>query len=150
MSRKIDSISLEDLNISGMMRRFRAKLDKKTERFLKNGQSQNKGLNRSIAADVGWGELIIKINYLAAKQGKIVIKVHPKDYSQECRNCGNIDRFNRDSAKFICTECGYYEHANIGAAKTIRDRALEFVRGDSVEPGVLHLNVQKIQHFRLL
>jgi putative transposase len=128
--------------ISGMMRRCRAKVDKKTGRFLKNGQSRKKGLNRSIS-DAGWGELILKINYLAAKQGKIVIKVNPKHSSQECRNCGNIDRSNRDSENFICTECGYHEHADIGAAKTIRDRALELVRGDSVKPGVLHLNAQK-------
>ena len=143
VSRKIDGIALEDLNISGMMRRCRSKVDKKTGRFLKNGQSRKKGLNRSIS-DAGWGELILKINYLAAKQGKIVIKVNPKHSSQECRNCGNIDRSNRDSEKFICTECGYHEHADIGAAKTIRDRALELVRGDSVKPGVLHLNAQKI------
>ena len=142
VSRKIDGIALEDLNISGMMRRCRAKVDKKTGRFLKNGQSRKKGLNRSIS-DAGWGELILKISYLAAKQGKIVIKVNPKHSSQECRNCGNIDRSNRDSEKFICTECGYHEHADIGAAKTIRDRALELVRGDSVKPGVLHLNAQK-------
>ena len=74
---------------------------------------------------------ILKINYLAAKQGKIVIKVNPKYSSTECRNCGNIDKSNRDGEKFICIECGYHEHADIGAAKTIRDRALEMVRGDS-------------------
>ncbi|WP_369293249.1 hypothetical protein [Microcoleus sp. herbarium8] len=31
----------------------------------------------------------------------------------------------------MCTECGYHEHADIGAAKTIRFRALNLVRGDS-------------------
>ena len=132
VSRKIDGIALEDLNISGMRRRCRAKVDKKTGRFLKNGQSRKKGLNRSIS-DAGWGELILKINYLAAKQGKIVIKVNPKHSSPKCRNCGNIDRYNRDIEKFICTECGYHEHADIGAAKMIRDRALKLVRGDSVK-----------------
>ena len=125
---------LEDLNISGMMRRCRVKIDEKTGRFLKNGQSRKKGLNRSIS-DAGWGELILKIEYLAAKQGKIVIKVNPKHSSQECRNCGHIDKSNRDGEKFICAECGYHEHADIGAAKTIRDRALEMVRGDSAKPG---------------
>ncbi|MEZ2344140.1 zinc ribbon domain-containing protein, partial [Microcoleus sp.] len=52
------------------------------------------------------------------------------------RNCGHIDKSNRDGEKFICTECGYHEHADIGAAKTIRDRALNLVRGDSAKPGV--------------
>jgi putative transposase len=135
VSRRVDAIALEDLNISGMMRRCRVKIDEKTGRFLKNGQSRKKGLNRSIS-DASWGELILKIEYLAAKQGKVAIKINPKHSSQECRNCGHIDKSNRDGEKFICTECGYHEHADIGAAKTIRDRALNLVRGDSAKPGV--------------
>jgi len=128
----IDAIALENLNSSGMLRRCRVKIDERTGRFLKNGQSIKKGLNRSIS-DASWGELIFKIEYLAAKQGKIVIKVNPKYSSQECRNCGHIDKSNRDGEKFICAECGYHEHADIGAAKTIRDRALEMVRGPGRE-----------------
>jgi len=87
-------------------------------------------LNRSIS-EAGGGELIIKIDYLAAKSGQIVIKVNPKHSSQEFRNCGNIDKSNRDGEKFICVECGHHEHADIGAAKTIRDKVLELVHGDS-------------------
>ncbi|MBE9131667.1 transposase [Tychonema sp. LEGE 07196] len=118
-----------------MMRRCRVKVDEKTGGFLKNGQSRKKGLNRSIS-DASWGELILNIEYLAAKQGKVVIKVNPKYSSQECRNCGHKDKYNRDGEKFICTECGYHEHADIGAAKTIRFRALNLVRGDSAKPGI--------------
>jgi putative transposase len=143
VDRNIDAIALEDLHISGMLRRCRVKIDEKTGRFLKNGQSRKKGLNRSIS-DAGWGELILKIEYLAAKQGKVVIKVNPKHSSQECRNCGHIDKSNRDGEKFICVECGYHEHADIGAAKTMRDRALQMVRGDSAKPGTLYLNAQKV------
>ncbi len=143
VSRKIDAIALEDLNISAMKGRCRVKIDENTGRFLKNGQSRKKGLNRSIS-DAGWGELSSKIEYLAAKQGKIVIKVNPKYSSQECRNCGNFDKSNRDGEKFICVECGYHEHADIGAAKTIRDRALKMVRGDSAKPGTMYLNAQKV------
>ena len=124
----------ENLNISGMLRRCRLKFDEKTGRFLNNRQSRKKGLNRSIS-DASWGELILKIEYLAAKQGKVTIKVNPKHSSTECRNCGHIERSNRDGEKFICVECGYYEHADIGTAKTIRDRALLAVRGDSTKPG---------------
>ena len=139
----VDAIALEKLNISGMMRRCRVKIDEKTGRFLKKGQATKKGLNRSIS-DAGWGELTLKIEYLAAKQGKIVIKVNPKYSSTECRNCGYVDKSNRDGEKFICVECGYHEHADIGAAKTIRDRALEMVRGDFAKPGATHLNAQKV------
>jgi len=143
VSRNIDAIALEDLNICGMMRRTRVKIDNKTGRYLNNGQSRKKGLNRSIS-DAGWGELSLKIEYLAAKQGKVVIKVNPKHSSQECRNCGHIDKSNRDGEKFICVECGYHEDADTGAAKTIRDRALKMVRGDSAKPGAMYLNAQKI------
>ncbi|WP_414582445.1 zinc ribbon domain-containing protein [Scytonema sp. PCC 10023] len=76
---------------------------------------------------------MLKIEYLAVKQGKIVIKINPKHTSQKCRNCGHIDESNRDGEKFICTQCGYMTNADIGAAKTIRDRAFSIVRGDSSE-----------------
>ncbi|MEG4290922.1 transposase [Microcoleus sp. C2C3] len=143
VDKNIDAIALENLNISGMLRRCRLKIDEKTGKYLKNGQSRKKGLNRSIS-DASWGELILKIEYLAAKQGKVVIKVNPKYSSQECRNCGHTDKSNRDGEKFMCAECGYHEHADIGAAKTIRDRALEMVRGDSAKPGIMYLNAHKI------
>ncbi len=145
VSRNVDVIALEDLNISGMMRRCKVKVDERTGRFLKNGQSRKKGLNRAIS-DAGWGDLVLKVAYVAVKQGKTVIKVNPKHSSQECRNCGYIDKSNRDGEKFICVECGYHEHADIGAAKTIRDRALKIVRGDSAKLGlsaVEALNAQK-------
>ena len=135
VSRKVDAIALEDLNISSMLRRCKVTTDEKTGRFLKNGQSRKKGLNRSIS-DASWSDLILKIEYLAVKQGKVVIKINPKYSSQECRNCGHTDKSNRDGEKFICTECRYHEHADIGAAKTIRDRALEIVRGDSAKLAV--------------
>ncbi|MEH2456789.1 RNA-guided endonuclease InsQ/TnpB family protein [Nostoc sp.] len=126
VSRKVDAIALEDLNISGMLKRCKVKIDENTGegvgvlvvpvesqlpnpkgRFLKNGQSRKKGLNRSIS-DAGWSELTLKIEYLAVKQGKVVIKINPKHSSLECRNCGHIDKSNRDGEKFICTECGYH------------------------------------------
>jgi putative transposase len=126
-----------------MMRRCKVKTDEKTGRSLKNGQSRKKGWNRAIS-NASWGDLILNIEYLAAKQGKVVIKVSPKYSSQECRNCGYIDKSNRDGEKFICVECGYHEHADIGASKTIRDRDEEIVRGNSAKLGACHLNVQKI------
>ena len=100
-------------------------------------------MNRSISG-ASWGELMLKIEYLAAKQGKVVIKVNPKSSSTECRNCGHTDKSNRDGEKFICAEYGYHEHADIGAAKTIRDRALEMVCGTLALPGTMYLNAHKI------
>jgi putative transposase len=126
-----------------MMRRCKVKTDEKNGRFLKNGQSKKKGLNRAIS-DASWGNLGLKVLHLAAKQGKTVLKINPKYSSQECRKCGHTDKQNRENEKFICTQCGYHEHADIGAAKTIKDRALKIVRGDSAKLGASHLNAQKI------
>lgn len=138
VSRNVDAIGVEDLNIAGMLRRCKVKVDENTGRFLPNGQSIKKHLNRAIS-DASWNELVLKIEYLAAKQGKILVKINPKNSSIECRNCGHVDKSSRDGETFICTQCGYYEHADIGAAKTIRDRVIQLieyqkVHGDCVEP----------------
>ncbi|PAX51249.1 transposase, partial [Brunnivagina elsteri CCALA 953] len=77
VSRKVDAIAVEDLNISGMLRRCKVKTLEKTGRFLKNGQAAKRALNRSIS-DASWGDLVLKIEYLAVKQGKVVIKVNPR------------------------------------------------------------------------
>jgi putative transposase len=138
VSRQVDAIALEDLNISGMLRRCKVKVDETAGRFLVNGQSKKRGLNRSIS-DAAWSDLVSKIDYLAAKRGKVVIKINPKYSSTECRNCGHIEKENRHKEKFICVQCGHLEHSDIGASKTIRDRAIKLieekkVHGDSVKP----------------
>lgn len=137
VNKNVDAIGIEDLNVAGMLRRCKVKIDESTGRFLKNGQSRKKALNRFIA-DASWTELTLKIEYLAAKQGKVLIKVNPRFSSQECRICGHIDKLNRDKERFICTSCGHIDHADIGAAKTVKDRTFEViqdrVRGDSAKP----------------
>lgn len=125
----VDGLVFEDLNISGMMKRCQVKKDEKTGRFLKNGQSRKKGLNRAIA-DASWSSLLLKIEYMAAKSGKVFLRVTARNSSIECRACGHIDKSNRDGEKFICTKCGYFDHADIGASKTIRDRGYLKVLAD--------------------
>ncbi len=93
-------------------------------RFLSNGQAAKKGLNRSIL-DASWGDLINKIEYMAGKSGKIVLKVDPKYTSQTCSACGCIDASNRDREKFICVDCGYFDHADLQAARNIKNRAIK-------------------------
>lgn len=53
VSKKVDAIGLEDLNVAGMLRHCQVKVDEKTGRFLKNGQIRKKALNRSIS-DAAW------------------------------------------------------------------------------------------------
>jgi putative transposase len=145
---KADAIAVEDLNIRGMMKRCRPKWDELTGRFLKNGQSAKRSLNRSIA-DASWSELISKIEYMAVKSGKVLFRVNPRHSSQECSVCHHVDPDNRDGEKFLCINCGHVDDANLQAARTIKRRAIEQhelvikvikkVRRDSPEPKQLTL-----------
>ncbi|WP_414585134.1 RNA-guided endonuclease InsQ/TnpB family protein [Scytonema sp. PCC 10023] len=147
--RKADAISVEDLNIKGMKARCKPKPDDvKQGRFLKNGQSAKRGLNRSIS-DASWATLIEKIQYAAAKLGKSFFKVDPKNTSRTCSKCGVVDALSRFGEKFVCTSCGYEAHADKQAAINIKTRAVQQnglvikrmikVRRDSAEPKQLTL-----------
>jgi putative transposase len=123
-----EAVVREDLNIKGMKSRCKPK--KVKGRFMPNGQSAKRGLNRSIS-DASWGGLFTKIEWLAAKVGKPVVSVNPKFTSQECSACGHVSKSNRDGEKFVCEECSHIDHADTQASRTILQRAkLEFVRKD--------------------
>ncbi len=59
----------------------------------------------------------------AARAGVAVIFVKAAYTSQECSACHHIDKRNRpDQATFSCTSCGFAEHADVNAARTIASR----------------------------
>ncbi len=115
-----DAIGREDLNIKNMVKRAKPKHDGKGG-YKKNGASRKTGLNKVIL-DCGWGDLFNKIAWLAVKAGKPVIAVNPKHSSQECPQCGHVDKNNRSGEKFLCTNCGHTEHADTKASITIAKR----------------------------
>jgi putative transposase len=120
-----DAVIHEDLNVTGMKARCKPKRLK--GRFLPNGQSAKRGLNRSIS-DAAWGELFERIAWLGAKSGKPVLSVNPKHTSQECSVCHHVSKGNREGEKFLCEECGHIDHADTQASRTILGRAnLKFV-----------------------
>lgn len=138
--KKADAVVVENLNIKDMVKRCKPKRDENTLAFLPNGQTAKRGLSRSIL-DALWGELISKIEYLAVKSGKVLLKVDPRHTSQTCSACGFVDKASRDREKFICTECGHFDHADKQAARNIKQKgvneyglALIKVRRDSAEP----------------
>ena len=60
------------------------------------------------------------IAYKARMLGVKVKQVDSAYTSQRCHNCGHIDKANRLSqSEFLCTKCGYTDHADINAAKNI-------------------------------
>ncbi len=137
---KSDAIAIEDLQISNMIKRCKPKYDEKTGRFLKNGQSAKRALNRLIA-DASWYSLTQKIEYMAAKSGKIVLRVNPRHTSQECSVCHHIDPDNREGEKFLCTNCGHVDDANFQASLNIKNKAINQYGLNIVkrcDPGELH------------
>ena len=94
-----ESIGRENLNIKGMKKR--CKPNRQQGRFLPNGQSAKRGLNRSIS-DAAWGELNQKVDWVAAKQGKPVseypdetdIEVLKKKIAQQ--GIGMADLYKRE------------------------------------------------------
>jgi putative transposase len=123
--RLADVIVLEDLNIQGMIKKCRAKQDE-NGKFLKNGQSAKRALNRLIR-DCSWGKLTLKIQSVAEKLGGIVLQVNPKFTSQQCSHCGHIDSESRDKERFVCTNCGYIADADNQAAVNIGMIGLEIL-----------------------
>lgn len=106
-----------------MIKRCKPKYDQNTGRFLKNGQSAKRALNRLIA-DCSWGTLIKKIEYMAAKSGKITLKINPRQTSQKCSVCHHINPDNRKGEKFLCTNCGHVDDANFQAGLNVKNKAI--------------------------
>ncbi|AOW99612.1 transposase [Moorena producens PAL-8-15-08-1] len=118
-----DALVFEDLNIKGMKSRCKPNKNENGG-YDRNGQSAKRGLNRSIS-DAAWGELIKKVEVVAAKSGIPVIKVNPRHTSQECPKCHHTSADNRSGEKFVCTECGYHDDADVNGAVNIKMRGLK-------------------------
>jgi putative transposase len=75
---------------------------------------------------------------------KLFVKVNPQYTSQECSNCGNIDKNNcLKQDKFKCTVCGFEINPNIQASKTFLKRGLE-----SFGLGISLVDLNKHKAFR--
>lgn len=126
-----DALVFEDLNVKGMKSRSKPKPNENGG-FDHNGQSAKRALNRAIS-EAAWGELVKKVEVVARKSGIPVIKVHPKNTSRKCPQCGHIDPDNRDGEKFICTECGHHNDADVNGGINIRNKGLKQLGIDSTE-----------------
>jgi putative transposase len=121
--KKYDAVAAEEWPIENMMKRCQP-IKSNTGRFLQNNQSAKRGLNRSIS-DASWYDLTKKLEYLAAKSGKRLDKVNLQYTSQTCSKCSHADRYSRNGKKFICTNCGHIDEANLQAARNVKTNAIE-------------------------
>jgi IS605 OrfB family transposase len=106
ISRKIvnlpfDVIALEELESTGMRKKS-------------NGRRFNHKLG-------SWSPFQLDqfMDYKAEDSGKTLIYVNPKYTSQECSNCGYIDRNNRHGSVFHCLNCSFDLHADLNASRNI-------------------------------
>ncbi|BBD65081.1 transposase [Nostoc commune NIES-4072] len=59
--------------------------------------------------------------YKAEALGKRVVHQDPRYTSQKCNICKHIRRTNRHKSRFHCKNCGHRTHADLNAAKNVRD-----------------------------
>ncbi len=105
---RYQTIAIEDLRVSSMVK--------------------CKGIGKSIK-DAGWGKFRTMLQYKSLQDGCKLIAIDPRYTSQTCNHCGEVDKKSRISqSKFVCTECGAEDNADINAAKNILDRALSNYR----------------------
>ena len=120
-----DIVAIEKLNLAGMSKRAKAKVDPHNPgEFLPNGQSAKKSLNRKLrlSALSRLGELL---QYKARLSGGQIVEVDPKNTSRRCSSCGHVAHENRESqAVFLCKKCDHMDNADHNAALNILARAL--------------------------
>jgi len=90
------------------------------EDLSKINKKKGKHYNKRIS-DWSFAQLQKFIFYKAEALGKTVVFVDARYTSQKCNCCGYVSKTNRNKNKFTCIKCGYSEHADVNAAKNIKD-----------------------------
>lgn len=133
-------IVVEDLKTSSM-----SKSSKGNEIAHGKRVKQKSGLNRTIL-NASFYQFVSMLQYKQTMlNDKLFVKVNPQYTSQECSNCGNIDKNNRPKQdKFECTACGFKINPDIQASQTIFNRGLQsLVVGTTLQDS-------KLKAFRLV
>lgn len=120
-----DIIAIERLNLAGMSKKAKAKVDPHNPgQYLPNGQSAKKSLNRKLRLSA-LSQLGEFLHYKARLSDGQIIEVDPRNTSRRCSSCGHVARENRESqAVFLCKKCDHSDNADHNAAINILDRAL--------------------------
>jgi len=117
-------LCVEDLQVSNMSRSAKGSAAQPSRNI-----RQKSGLNRSIL-DQGWGEFRRQLDYKSAWTGGWLVAVPAQNTSRQCPVCGHVHADNRQTqALFLCTACGHCENADRVAAKNIRERGLNLLKG---------------------
>jgi len=121
----------EDLKLQNMSRRPKPKKCEDTGKWLVNGASAKTGLNKALLG-ANLGQIRQFTRYKLAEQSKLMILVAPHYSSQECSECGHIDKDNRPTQSlFHCVSCGHTENADDNAAKVLKKRGIKHIRSEA-------------------
>jgi putative transposase len=96
-------IAFEDLDVHKMI---------KNHRFAKS------------IADAGWDQLVRFIAYKAESAGRVIVRVNPRNTSQDCSNCNQPVKKSLAVRIHRCPYCGYEADRDVNAAQNILKRAL--------------------------
>jgi len=122
LTRRFATIVIEDLRIRNMTRTARGTVEKPGTNV-----AQKTGLNRSIG-DAAWGRFAELLTYKAARAGGSVIRVNPRNTSNECHRCHAVTP-SKIGDLFQCRKCGLEMDRDHNAALVIEYRGV-------VAPGV--------------
>jgi putative transposase len=127
IARRFDVIRVEDLKIRNMIQSAKG-----TRESPGRNVRAKAGLNRGILRS-GWGLLVRRLEEKAPGR---VEKINPAFTSQRCSACGQVDADSRESqARFVCTACGYADHADVNAARNIAAGHAVTARGGCRDAG---------------
>jgi putative transposase len=111
----------EDLNVVTMTKAPAPTQDETTGTYLPNGAAAKGGLNKSIL-DAGWGEFVMLCSRKAEEAGGKVVRVPPKNTSQECSGCRKMVPKDLSVRWHSCPHCGAELDRDHNAARNILRR----------------------------
>jgi putative transposase len=102
---------------------------------IRKQKSKGKKLNKWLS-DWSFWQLEQFLTYKAEAKGKQIVKVDARYTSQKCSNCSIINKKNRKGSHYSCDRCGYREHADVNAAKNIRNNLISAALKPKAEQAV--------------
>lgn len=101
---------------------------------LKNMRSSElPSVNRAVA-DAALGEFLHMLRYKAESAGCVYIEVDIRDAAQECSRCGESIPKELSLPRCNCPRCGLKLARGVNAAKNIKRRAVQALRGEGGLP----------------
>ena len=120
-----DCISVEDLNIAGMIRKNKPKKDE-NGKYLKNMQVVKRGFNKA-TADASMGSFLSMLEYKSKRNEKLFVKIGRFFASSKtCNACGHKKAdLTVNEQYWTCPKCEVKHERNHNASWNIRDEGIK-------------------------